>query len=202
VHGPAASAKAAAFATTATSSTRGFVEKVIAEHPQVDDVFVYGVPAASEAPGERDMIAAIVPVDAKIFEPASVFATCVKALEPNFVPSYLQVGLNLELDGHTKSFNRLRVPTLSSLSHITPQYVGASTIAPAKAAMRGFWLSRRRWWRSSPRSRAPLDVSGYPFLQLEIGFHGHSLRGPALLPLRTRRAPFRCSEDCSLLSTW
>ncbi len=69
----------------------GFVEKVIAEHPQVDDVFVYGVPAASGAPGEKDVVAAVVPVDAAAFDPASVFATCRKGLEPNFVPSYLQV---------------------------------------------------------------------------------------------------------------
>jgi crotonobetaine/carnitine-CoA ligase len=39
----------------------GFVEKVIAEDPQVDDVFVFGVPAASGAPGESDVVAAIVP---------------------------------------------------------------------------------------------------------------------------------------------
>ena len=69
----------------------GFVEKVIAEHPQVNDVFVYGVPAASGAPGEKDVVAAVVPVDAAVFEPASVFAACVKGLESNFVPSYLQV---------------------------------------------------------------------------------------------------------------
>ena len=69
----------------------GFVEKVVAEHPQVDDVFVYGVPAASGAPGEKDIVAAVVPVDAAVFDPASVFETCRKGLEPNFVPSYLQV---------------------------------------------------------------------------------------------------------------
>jgi len=69
----------------------GFVEKVIAEHPQVDDVFVYGVPAASGAPGEQDVVAAVVPVDAAGFDPDSVFATCVKGLEANFVPTYLQV---------------------------------------------------------------------------------------------------------------
>jgi crotonobetaine/carnitine-CoA ligase len=69
----------------------GFVEKVVAEHPQVDDVFVYGVPAASGAPGERDVVAAVVPVDRRTFDPASVFATCVRGLEANFVPSYLQV---------------------------------------------------------------------------------------------------------------
>ena len=69
----------------------GFVEKVIAEHPQVDDVFVYGVPAASGSPGESDIVAAVVPVDVKAFDPGSVFESCAKGLEANFVPSYLQV---------------------------------------------------------------------------------------------------------------
>ena len=39
----------------------GFVEKAIAEQRCVSDVFVYGVPAASRAPGEKDVVAAIVP---------------------------------------------------------------------------------------------------------------------------------------------
>jgi crotonobetaine/carnitine-CoA ligase len=69
----------------------GFVEKVIAEQPDVDDVFVYGVPAASGAPGEKDVVAAIVPVDADSFDAASVYAACRERLEANFVPSYLQV---------------------------------------------------------------------------------------------------------------
>ncbi|HWP65108.1 MAG TPA: AMP-binding protein [Candidatus Limnocylindria bacterium] len=69
----------------------GFVEKVIAEHPQVDDVFVYGVPAASGAPGEKDVVAAVVATDPATFDPASVFAACVRGLEPNSVPSYLQL---------------------------------------------------------------------------------------------------------------
>jgi crotonobetaine/carnitine-CoA ligase len=69
----------------------GFVEKVIAEHPSVDDVFVYGVPAASGAPGESDVVAAIVPAAGAHFDAAAIFAACRKGLEPNFVPSYLQV---------------------------------------------------------------------------------------------------------------
>jgi crotonobetaine/carnitine-CoA ligase len=69
----------------------GFVEKAIAEHPSVSDVFVYGVTAASGAPGEKDVVAAIVPVDRNAFSPASVFAACRECLESNFVPSYLQV---------------------------------------------------------------------------------------------------------------
>jgi crotonobetaine/carnitine-CoA ligase len=68
-----------------------FVEKVIAEHPSVSDVFVYGVPAASGAPGEKDVVAAIVPSDRERFTAEAVFARCRDGLEPNFVPSYLQV---------------------------------------------------------------------------------------------------------------
>jgi len=68
-----------------------FVEKVIAEHAAVSDVFVYGIPAASGAPGEKDVVAAIVPVDRESFSAPSVFARCREGLESNFVPSYLQV---------------------------------------------------------------------------------------------------------------
>ncbi|MCP4002628.1 MAG: AMP-binding protein [bacterium] len=68
-----------------------FVEKAIAEVPSVSDVFVYGVPAASGAPGEKDVVAAIVATDAASFSPQDVFVACREALESNFVPSYLQV---------------------------------------------------------------------------------------------------------------
>jgi crotonobetaine/carnitine-CoA ligase len=69
----------------------GFVEKVIAEVPCVSDVFVYGVPAASGAPGEKDVVAAIVPAASVPFDAARVFRACRAGLEPNFVPSWLQV---------------------------------------------------------------------------------------------------------------
>jgi crotonobetaine/carnitine-CoA ligase len=68
-----------------------FVEKVVAEDPQISDVFVYGVSAASGAPGEKDVVAAIALRDAEAFDPAALFAHCRKGLEPNFVPSHLQV---------------------------------------------------------------------------------------------------------------
>jgi crotonobetaine/carnitine-CoA ligase len=69
----------------------GFVEKVIAEHPSVSDVFVYGVPAASGAPGEKDAVAAVVAAPGVRFDAADVFAVCRRQLEANFVPTYLQV---------------------------------------------------------------------------------------------------------------
>ena len=71
--------------------TPGFVEKVIAEHPSVDDVYVYGVPARSGSPGEKDVVAAIVARERASFDPQAVFAHCRAGLEPNFVPCYLQL---------------------------------------------------------------------------------------------------------------
>ena len=68
-----------------------FVEKELAEHPHVDDVFVYGVTSANGVPGEKDVIAAIVAFDADGFDAGDVFRLCRKNLESNFVPTYLQV---------------------------------------------------------------------------------------------------------------
>ncbi|MCB1683332.1 MAG: AMP-binding protein, partial [Pseudomonadales bacterium] len=69
----------------------GFVEKVIAEHPAVSDVFVYGVEARSGAPGEKDVVAAVVAVAGETIEPRALLAHCRAGLEANFVPSYLQI---------------------------------------------------------------------------------------------------------------
>jgi carnitine-CoA ligase len=68
-----------------------FVEKELAEHPQVDDVFVYGVASANGVPGEKDVVAAIVLRDASGFESADVFRWCRSKLESSFVPTYLQI---------------------------------------------------------------------------------------------------------------
>lgn len=69
----------------------GFVEKAIAEIPAVADVFVYGVPAASGAPGESDVVAAVVAATSADSVAAEVFASCREVLEANFVPTYVQV---------------------------------------------------------------------------------------------------------------
>jgi len=69
----------------------GYVEKTLAEHPDVSDVCVYGVPAASGAPGEKDVVAALVLLDGSEPAPESVFAWCRERLEPNFVPNFLQI---------------------------------------------------------------------------------------------------------------
>jgi crotonobetaine/carnitine-CoA ligase len=49
------------------------------------------VPAASGAPGEKDVVAAVVAHSGVRLDPQAIFAACRKELEANFVPSYLQV---------------------------------------------------------------------------------------------------------------
>jgi crotonobetaine/carnitine-CoA ligase len=70
-----------------------FVEKVIAEVPAVDDVYVYGIPSVNGVPGEKDVVAAVVPKDPQLasFDVQGLFRTCRAQLEANFVPSYVQL---------------------------------------------------------------------------------------------------------------
>ena len=72
--------------------TSAYVEKAIAEHPLVDDVFVYGVEAASGVPGEKDVVAAVVLCCADVSQAIGViFGHCRAVLENNSVPSFIQV---------------------------------------------------------------------------------------------------------------
>jgi len=85
----------------------GFVEKEIAEHPAVADVFVYGVPAATGAAGEKDLVAAIVPRQGHDWNVASVFDFCGERLERNSVPSFLQVVEQIPKTASEKPLERL-----------------------------------------------------------------------------------------------
>ncbi|WP_296657285.1 class I adenylate-forming enzyme family protein [Paraburkholderia sp.] len=67
------------------------IEKVIAELSDVADVYVYGVKAASGAPGEKDMVAAVVPTQIDTFDPQLVFRTCREKLDSSSVMSWVQV---------------------------------------------------------------------------------------------------------------
>jgi acyl-coenzyme A synthetase/AMP-(fatty) acid ligase len=67
------------------------VERVIGDHPDVSEVAIFGIPAASGAPGESDLVAGISLFAGKKLDPASIFACARKGLEANSVPSYLLV---------------------------------------------------------------------------------------------------------------
>jgi crotonobetaine/carnitine-CoA ligase len=52
---------------------------------------VYGIPAASGAPGVSDLVAAITPLTGKTIDPKIIYDKCKKDLESNFIPSFLQI---------------------------------------------------------------------------------------------------------------
>jgi crotonobetaine/carnitine-CoA ligase len=91
-----------------------FVEKVIAECPEVDDVFVYGVPARSGAPGEKDVVAAVVPRRGAPFDPQALFRACRARLEPAMVPQYVQVVDAIPKTASEKPQERFLVEALRS----------------------------------------------------------------------------------------
>ncbi len=65
------------------------VEKVIGDHPDVSEVSVFGIPAASGAPGESDLVAGIALFEGREPDPAAMFECSRKGLEANSVPDYL-----------------------------------------------------------------------------------------------------------------
>lgn len=84
-----------------------YVEAAIAGHPDVSDVCVYGVQAASGAPGESDLVAAVTPMTGIAINPASIFTHCRNKLEKNAVPSYLQVVDVIPKSASEKNLDRL-----------------------------------------------------------------------------------------------
>ena len=52
-----------------------YVETVIGKHPEVSEACVFGIPAASGAPGESDLVAALEPFEGKSIDPASVYGS-------------------------------------------------------------------------------------------------------------------------------
>lgn len=68
-----------------------YVERAAVEYAGVTDACCYGVPAASGAPGESDIVLAVVPRDAGTLDPAALFRHLAERLEANGVPSYIQV---------------------------------------------------------------------------------------------------------------
>ena len=88
-----------------------FVEKELAEHELVDDVFVYGVPAANGVPGEKDVVAAIVlrPGSGADTAVSALFEHCRTRLERNFVPTYIQLMDEIPKTASEKPVERLCV---------------------------------------------------------------------------------------------
>ncbi len=69
-----------------------FIEKAMSEIDAVTDVYVYGMEVTEGlAPGERDIVAAVVPADRASFDVAAVSRACREKLDRNSVPDFIQV---------------------------------------------------------------------------------------------------------------
>lgn len=67
------------------------IEKVIAEVEQVADVFVYGLSTPACAPGEKEVVAAVVPLPGQRLDCRELLAHCARHLPRNLLPSHVQV---------------------------------------------------------------------------------------------------------------
>ena len=91
----------------------GFIRRVLAEDPDIADVHIYGIPARSGAPGETDIVAAVVPADPGTFTPAAIFTRCAARLERSHIPDFLQVVDDLPRTASEKVQARFLVEQLS-----------------------------------------------------------------------------------------
>lgn len=98
-----------------------YVERVIGGHPDVSDVCVYGIPAASGAPGESDLVAAVAPFEGRAIDPCLVFALCKKELPANYIPSWLQIVAEIPKTVSEKNLDRkLRDDFTGGIGDIRP----------------------------------------------------------------------------------
>jgi acyl-CoA synthetase (AMP-forming)/AMP-acid ligase II len=71
--------------------SEGFIRRVLAEASEVLDVHIYGVRARSGAPGETDIVAAVVVRDKEHVNVRSLWERCQRQLERSHVPDFIQV---------------------------------------------------------------------------------------------------------------
>lgn len=67
------------------------IEKVIAEMDQVADVYVYGLHTPACAPGEKEVVAAVVALPGQRIDCSELLAHCARQLPRNLLPSHVQL---------------------------------------------------------------------------------------------------------------
>jgi acyl-CoA synthetase (AMP-forming)/AMP-acid ligase II len=94
--------------------SEGFIRRVIAEHPSVTDVHIYGIPSRAGAPGETDIVAAIVLADGNGFEVEALIEQCRHRLERSHVPDLIQVVAELPKTASEKVQTRFLIEALGA----------------------------------------------------------------------------------------
>jgi crotonobetaine/carnitine-CoA ligase len=92
-----------------------FIEKALSELDMVTDVYVYGLEVSRGlAPGERDIVAALVPADRDSFDAASVVQACRQKLDRNSVPDFIQLMDDIPKTASEKPQERFLVEAFES----------------------------------------------------------------------------------------
>jgi crotonobetaine/carnitine-CoA ligase len=92
----------------------GFIRRALAEHPAVVDVHVYGIPSRTGAPGETDIVAAIVPADPAACDVDALVEHCRERLERSHVPDLFQIVEALPKTASEKVQTRFLIEALRS----------------------------------------------------------------------------------------
>ncbi len=90
------------------------VEKVIAEHPNVDDVHVFGIPTETGAPGENDVVAAVV---ANGLDVQDLFKHCRTRLDAMSVPTFIMIVDELPKTASQKVQPRFLIEAFKTKTH-------------------------------------------------------------------------------------
>lgn len=101
----------------------GFIEKEIADHPNVTDVYVYGIAAANAGAGEKDIVAAVVLRNREDWRPEEMFGYVARRVERNAVPRFIQLVDEIPKTSSQKPIER----RLSELLSASPESVFSRT---------------------------------------------------------------------------
>lgn len=92
------------------------IEKELGSHPDVSDVFVYGVPSTNGVAGEKDVVAAIVWAHRALPDPQEIRAYCAARLEKNHIPAFLQSVVRIPKTASEKPLERVLAGEFSRTS--------------------------------------------------------------------------------------
>jgi crotonobetaine/carnitine-CoA ligase len=95
-----------------------FVEKALSEIDSVSDVYVYGAAVSPGlAPGEKQVVAALVPTGPEPFNAQAVFSACRDKLDANSVPDFIQVLQEIPKTASEKPQERFLMDALDVNAH-------------------------------------------------------------------------------------
>ena len=87
---------------------------MLAEDPEIADVHIYGIPSRAGAPGETDIVAAVVLTAPSDFAVEALVAHCWDRLERSHVPDLVQVVDELPKTASEKVQTRFLVEALGA----------------------------------------------------------------------------------------